>query len=70
MEGVRAAAARDRDRLAALGSDLLAHHRPFDAVWRLGPGGDAAWRSYLEGLLRREDAAVLASTYRAADFVL
>jgi GNAT superfamily N-acetyltransferase len=56
---VRAARARDAERLVALWSALLEHHRPLDPAWHTAAGAEDAWRGRLARLLAEPDAALL-----------
>jgi GNAT superfamily N-acetyltransferase len=56
---VRAARARDAERLVALWSALLEHHRPLGPAWRVAAGAEDEWRALLARLLAEPDAALL-----------
>lgn len=55
---VRAATARDLDRVAALWTAITAHHEPFDPLFRMRADADAALRELLGRLQRDPDAAI------------
>lgn len=59
MAPVRPAGARELDRLVALWSALVEHHRSLDPHWRTSPGADDEYRALLERLLGDPDALVL-----------
>lgn len=59
MSAVRAARAEDSDQLVSLWAALLEHHRQLDPHWRTSPGAEAAWRSFVTGMLDDPDASVL-----------
>lgn len=59
MPGVRRARARDTERVVALWTGLLEHHRPLGPAWHAVAGAENEWRALLARLLGAPDAALL-----------
>lgn len=59
MPGARGAGPRDADRVVALWSALMAHHRCLDSHWHTAAGAAEQWGSFLGRLLEDPDALVL-----------
>jgi ribosomal protein S18 acetylase RimI-like enzyme len=62
---VRAAAARDLDRLAALAALLFAHHAGAGVSFALAPGREGELRALLEGFARDPARVLLVAEARA-----